>query len=96
MGHPTLNELKSKVLDPAGKLRDVISDAPRLANVVARLESDRQEILAAFDNLLAGLQAAQPIDHSAADDLVTRLTSYRQRAADLLHQAYGVDLGGET
>jgi hypothetical protein len=96
MGHPTLNELKSKVLDPAGKLRDVISDAPRLANVVARLESDRQEILAAFDHLLAGLQAAQPIDHRAADDLVSRLTSYRQKAADLLHQAYGVDLGGET
>ena len=96
MGQPTLNELKSKVLDPAGKLRDVISDAPRLANVVDRLESDRQEILAAFDTLLADLQAAQPIDHEAADDLVSRLTTYRQKAADLLHQAYGVDLGGET
>jgi hypothetical protein len=96
MGQPTLNELKSRVLDPAGKLRDVISDAPRLANVVARLESDRQEILAAFDTLLADLQAAQPPDHNATDDLVSRLTSYRQRAADLLHQAYGVDLGGET
>lgn len=97
MSHPPLDELKSAVLDPAPKIRDVIADAPRLADTVANLESDRRAILAAFDVLSREdgppLRAA---DQGLADDLVRRLTAYRQRAADLLYQAYGVDLGGET
>ena len=90
MNHPPLDALKSAILDPAPRLRDVVADAPRLAHSIADLETDRREILAAFDTLTAA--PAPP----AADDLVRRLTAYRQRAADLLYQAYGVDLGGET
>lgn len=88
MDHHPLYELKAAVLDPAPRIRDVIADAPRLAQPVARLESDRQEILAAFDVLSA--------DQASANDLIARLTAYRQRAADVLYQAYDVDLGGET
>jgi hypothetical protein len=86
-----LDELRSAVLDPAPKIRDVIADAPRLAHTVENLESDRRAILAALDIL-----ASRKADRAVAEDLVERLTQYRQRAADLLYQAYGVDLGGET
>ncbi len=100
MKFPPLDELKATVLDPAPKIRDVIADAPRLAHTVAILESDRREILAAFDVLSRDVHAShgvdKGVDQKAADDLIQRLTAYRQRAADLLHQAYGVDLGGET
>lgn len=85
MGHPSFHELKSAVLGPSARLREVVVDAPRLANVVARLESDRSEILAAFDVL-----------QENPDRLRQRLAAFRQRASDLLYQAYGVDLGGET
>jgi len=91
MTHPALDELRSAVLDPAPKLRDVIADAPRLANTVRTLESDRRDILAAFDMI-----AARRADQAATEYLVARLNEYRQRAADLLFEAYAVDLGGET
>jgi hypothetical protein len=91
MTHPALDELRSAVLDPAPKLRDVIADAPRLANTVRTLESDRRDILAAFD-----LIAARRVDRAATENLMARLNEYRQRAADLLFEAYAVDLGGET
>jgi len=86
-----LDELKSAVLDPAPKIRDVIADAPRLANSVKHLESDRRDILAALDTF-----ASRRADRATAEKLMDRLNQYRQRAADLLYQAYGVDLGGET
>jgi hypothetical protein len=78
VGHSSLDELRASVLAPAPKIREIIVDAPRLANGVESLETDRMDILAAFDRL--------------AD----RVSEHRQRAADLLYQAYGVDLGGET
>ena len=71
------------------KLREVIDDAPRLAHVVASLESDRHNILAAFDVLLENLDSAKHFDRTETDVLMERLTAYRQRAADLLYQAYG-------
>lgn len=83
MGHPSLDELKTSVLGPAPKIRDVIADAPRLAHVVEDLESDRRDLLNSFSLL-------------PADELVHRLSAFRQKAADLLYQAYEVDLGGET
>jgi hypothetical protein len=91
MTHPALDELKTAVLDPAPKLRDVIADAPRLANTVRSLESDRRDILAALDTI-----ATRRPDRAAAEHLTARLNDYRQRAADLLFEAYAVDLGGET
>ena len=87
MNQPLLDELKSTVLDPGPRLRDVVADAPRLAHTVADLETERREILAAFDVI---------DDTTQAGDLTQRLLAHRQRAADLLHQAYGVDIGGET
>lgn len=96
MGHPSLNELKSAVLDPSARIGEVVADAPRLAHVAASLETDRRDILAAFDVLLENLNESKRVDGTAADRLMERLTLYRQRASDLLYQAYGVDLGGET
>jgi hypothetical protein len=91
MNHPALDELRSAVLDPAPRIRDVIADAPRLANTVKDLESDRRDILAAFDTI-----AARRTDRAVTEHLMERLNEYRQRAADVLFEAYAVDLGGET
>jgi hypothetical protein len=84
------------VLEPPGRITEVIADAPRLEHDVRILESERRDLLAAFDAFTkrpAGHPAAEP---GAAERLIAGLFDYRQRVADLLYQAYTVDLGGET
>jgi hypothetical protein len=88
MATDALDELSNAVLGPSGRLGDVIADAPRLTRSVRALETDRRALLDAV--------TSRPADRRHAEQLVRRLTAYRQRAADVLHQAYGVDLGGET
>ncbi|GAA1397680.1 hypothetical protein ACFQZ4_19680 [Catellatospora coxensis] len=88
MATDSLDELSNAVLGPSGRLGEVIADAPRLTHSVRALESDRRALLAAVTSAAA--------DRRAEEQLAQRLTAYRQRTADVLHQAYGVDLGGET
>ncbi|MEU7819775.1 hypothetical protein [Catellatospora sp. NPDC049133] len=88
MATDSLDELSNAVLGPSGRLGDVIADAPRLTHSVRALESDRRALLDAVMSTAA--------DRHAEEQLAQRLTAYRQRTADVLHQAYGVDLGGET
>ncbi|MFC7246112.1 hypothetical protein ACFQO7_26850 [Catellatospora aurea] len=88
MATDSLDELSNAVLGPSGRLGDVIADAPRLTHSVRALESDRRALLDAVMSTAA--------DRRAEEQLAQRLTAYRQRTADVLHQAYGVDLGGET
>jgi len=44
----------------------------------------------------AASRSARRADRAATEHLMARLNEYRQRAADLLFEAYAVDLGGET
>ncbi|GAB4049679.1 hypothetical protein [Catellatospora paridis] len=88
MATDSLDELSTAVLGPSGRLGDVIADAPRLTHSVQALECDRRALLDAMTARAAG--------RHAEEQLAQRLTAYRQRTADVLHQAYGVDLGGET
>lgn len=88
MATDSLDELSNVVLGPSGRLGEVIADAPRLTHSVRALESDRRALLDAVSSGAA--------DRRSAEQLAQRLTAYRQRTADVLHQAYGVDLGGET
>ncbi|GIF98341.1 hypothetical protein [Catellatospora citrea] len=89
MATDSLDELSTAVLGPSGRLGEVIADAPRLTHSVQALECDRRALLAA-------MTARAAADRHAEEQLAQRLTAYRQRTADVLHQAYGVDLGGET
>lgn len=87
MATDPLDELSNAVLGP-GRLGDVIADAPRLTHRVQALESDRRALL---DEVTSA-----PADRHSEEALASKLSAYRQRSADVLHQAYGVDLGGET
>jgi hypothetical protein len=91
MNAPSLFQLKTTLLDPTPGYADLVDAAPRLAGGVRALEVDRSELLAAF-----AAYGDAPSDPQIAGGLIDRLAAYRQRAADLLYQAYEVDLGGET
>jgi hypothetical protein len=75
-----------------GVFAQVVEAAPRLANQVKRLHAEHVEIgaaLAAVDECLAG--DAEPV-RDAALDLLGLIARHRHRGADLLHEAFCVDI----
>jgi len=83
---------------PAGLYAGVLDDAPRLARGVSGLVDDHETVRSVLDELEGRLHRAH--DHEAVRRHVARLIrevwQHRQRAADLLYEAYDTDLGGET
>ena len=84
---------------PEGLHRDVTDIAPRLAEPARQLADEHGVARRLVDDLLA---AAEP-DHAhlervrtQANELLAMLVRHRQRGADLVYEAYQVDVGGET
>jgi hypothetical protein len=80
-----------------GLLNQILTDAPRLANAVYRLRQDHVELSDAVAALL--IRPAPGNGDSAAIrdaglSLLGQLARHRQRGADLLYEAYNVDVGG--
>jgi hypothetical protein len=90
------------VTEGSDGLHDALLEAaPRLSNSIHRLAGEHAVISGLVRDLLA--QVTPPVaaeDIGAIRDLGTallgRLARHRQRGADLIYQAYEVDLGGET
>lgn len=78
---------------PDGWYAEVLDAAPRLAGPIHALIREHGRIAADLDTLTE-LPATQLPAH--APGLLDRLSVHRQRGADLHHEAYGTDLGGET
>jgi len=79
----------------------VVAATPRLSNAVSRLGGEHIVIKELIEDLLGRVGPPVPADqvdairaHGTA--LLARLARHRQRGADLVHEAYEVDLGGET
>ena len=75
-----------------GVFEQVVEAAPRLANEVKRLHADHEAIavgLAAVDGALAS--GAESV-RDATLDLLGLLARHRHRGADLLHEAFCVDI----
>jgi hypothetical protein len=89
---------------PGAFLDELVSEAPRLSTPATKLRREHSEILAAI--VRAEHRLEQPPDEGDdyetwSDELRTDLTSllvalarHRQRGADLVYQAYDVDIGG--
>jgi hypothetical protein len=89
---------------PGAFLDDVVSEAPRLATPASRLRREHNEILGVITS------AEQRVEAPPADDdaysawveevraeltaLLVALARHRQRGADLVYEAYDVDIGG--
>jgi hypothetical protein len=88
---------------PGAFLDEVVEAAPRLAKPAQRLRSEHDEILSVILDMHAQLQATgeQPDADEWANRMRSVLTSllvalarHRQRGADLVYEAYAVDIGG--
>jgi hypothetical protein len=90
------------VTEGSGGLHDaVLASAPRLSNSIHRLVGEHGVIKGLTRDLLDRVRppvAAGDVDgiRELGTALLGRLVRHRQHGADLIHQAYQVDLGGET
>lgn len=84
---------------PDGLYAELLDHAPRLARAVHVLIREHAVVLAAIVAL------RQRVDHAETTvdqirgwggDLLRELSRHRQRGADLVYQAYQIDIGGET
>jgi hypothetical protein len=80
-----------------GLFAQVRTDAPRLVGMIRRLESDHSELADAVQVLGKRLTDAKPaanMDRVRRDllQLLGRLTHHRQLGADLLYEAYVLDV----
>jgi hypothetical protein len=86
---------------PDGLHDAVLAATPRLSNAVRRLAGEHTAIRRLVGDLLALVRppvAAGEVDaiRELGTALLGRLARHRQHGADLIHEAYQVDLGGET
>lgn len=82
-----------------GLYRELLMTAPRLSNMVARLTREHGQIRDLLDEMESYTGAPAPDVDRIRDigtTLLGHLARHRQRGADLVFEAYSVDLGGET
>jgi hypothetical protein len=87
---------------PEGLYEEIVATSPRLAGTVQRLGHEHPEITEFLGQMLERVEnveiggLAWPLD-DARDDLqrlIGRMVRHRQRGADLVWEAYNVDIGG--
>jgi Hemerythrin HHE cation binding domain len=82
-----------------GLFDQIRTDAPRLVTALARLHREHDEITAglaaAEEQLEARGEAGMARVREQLTAALTALSLHRKRGADLLYEAYQVDLGGE-
>lgn len=80
-----------------GLLAQILADAPRLANAVNQLCREHIELADAVDALLvrpAPTNGDTAAIRDAGLELLGRLARHRHKGADLLYEAYSVDVSG--
>lgn len=84
-----------------GLFAEIIEAAPRLAHRTEDLRRDHREIEAAIDGAAAKLASAANPDQTTVDDacdaaldLLTRISHHRHLGAELVYDAYHIDIEG--
>ena len=82
--------------------KEILENAPRLANRVKRFKREHADITATIRRGIAETQAAAgdagrvEALHDHAVRLLADLVRHRERGLDLVYEAYHVDIGGES
>jgi chromosome segregation ATPase len=81
-----------------GLYEEILGQAPRLSNQVQRLRREHEQIGVAIRDANDSLSAIDDDRLSTVreelTELVAQLLRHRQRGADLVYEAYHVDIGG--
>jgi hypothetical protein len=84
---------------PAGLLSEIMGNAPRLAHAVGRVKKEHEVLLDKMKRLeheLAGEDYSGQVDTVRGDvlHLLQELAAHRNKGADLIYEAYSVDVEG--
>jgi hypothetical protein len=87
---------------PGGLYDEIMERAPRLVGTVGRLHEEHPTIAQSIATLLSKLELGEvgtdvwPLDKSRDDlqRLIGAVVRHRQKGADLVWEAYNVDIGG--
>jgi hypothetical protein len=82
---------------PEGLLAEILAAAPRLANAVERIKRDHEDILIDLSALQAETRGNEdmgriPLVREQALGVLQAIAAHRQRGADLIYEAYSVDI----
>lgn len=91
-----LGQHVEEVEGPDGLLAELMTEAPRLANHIRRVEAEHPvltEQLAGVIDLVAA-EAEAGVVRAAVMEVLSGLSRHRQQGADLVYEAYKVDIGG--
>jgi hypothetical protein len=86
-----------EVESEAGLLAEVVDHEPRLSQMADELRAEHPELLMAWQRVSNALDEPQPDSRAVrrrSVALLGRLTMHRQAGADLVYEAYQVDIGG--
>lgn len=86
---------------PGGLYQELARTAPRLAGPVEQLTREHEQIVRTVEELLTWVDVTDRVPdvvevRRIGTELLTTLMRHRQRGADLVFEAYDVDIGGET
>lgn len=85
-----------EVEGPDGLLEELVQKAPRLSNHVARLGGEHPDLRVQIESTAAKIGSAEVSDvRREVLDVLVALAKHRQNGADLVYDAYNVDIGGE-
>ena len=80
-----------------GLLAELVTEAPRLSNAVKRLNDEHPQLSKQIDACVALLDDADPHQiRGEVLDLLVALARHRHSGADLVYEAYHVDIGGQS
>lgn len=91
-----LDQHVDEVEGPDGLLAELLGEAPRLANQIRRIEGEHPDLSRQIDasiELVAG-EADAPAVRATVMETLAALSRHRQQGADLVYEAYKVDIGG--
>ena len=89
----------AEVQAPDGLFDGIVEEAPRLQRAVSSMRDEHLEMVNSVTNTLElTTQAVDDTDRSELRDVainvLVELVRHRQRGADLIYEAYDVDIGG--
>lgn len=89
----SLNEHVAQTESEAGVFADVVDRAPHLAAATSSLRKEHQELLSACHNALSmSADWSSAALRRRANSMLARLAVHRQTGAELLYDAYNVDI----
>lgn len=91
-----LDQHIDEVEGPDGLLADLLAEAPRLANQIRRVESEHPDLGIQLDGTIQLVESRSDIGviRATVMETLAALSRHRQVGADLVYEAYKVDIGG--